>query len=94
MTRKITISVPDDVAERLDDERNVSAFITDAVRVRMEAEHTRRVLTQLGFDITDEGVAEAKRELDEARAGITPELVREMSSRLAEISGGRWRPRV
>lgn len=94
VTKKITISVPDDIAERLQEERNVSAFIADAVRVRMEAEHTRRVLTQLGFDLSDEGMAEARAKLEAARAQITPELVAKAAVLLAESSGGRWRSRA
>ena len=94
MTKKITISVPDDIAARLEEERNVSAFVADAVRVRMEAEYTRRVLTQLGFDLSDEGMAGARAKLEAARAQITPELMTQMAALLAESSGGRWRPRA
>ena len=50
MTRKLTISLPDEIAERLDREKNVSAFVADSIRRRMEAEQSRRVLTQLGFE--------------------------------------------
>ena len=32
MTRRITISLPDDVADRLDEAPNASAFIASAVR--------------------------------------------------------------
>ncbi|MEU4474231.1 hypothetical protein [Micromonospora sp. NPDC023888] len=89
MTKKIAISVPDDVAERLAEESNVSAFITDSVRQRMAGERTRRALRQVGFQLTDEGLAEAGRKLDEARAKITPELRAKAAALLGEASRGR-----
>ncbi|MFF0471324.1 hypothetical protein ACFYPX_28280 [Micromonospora zamorensis] len=89
MTKKIAISVPDDVAERLAEETNVSAFITDSVRQRMASERTRRALRQVGFRLTDEGLAEAGRKLDEAHAKITPELRSKAAALLAEASRGR-----
>ncbi|MBG6100148.1 MULTISPECIES: hypothetical protein [Micromonospora] len=89
MTKKIAISVPDDVAERLAEESNVSAFITDSVRQRMAGERTRRTLRQVGFQLTDEGLAEAGRKLDEAHAKITPELRSKAAALLGEASRGR-----
>jgi hypothetical protein len=38
VTKKLTISVPDDVAERISHEENVSAWFTDAARAAMRAE--------------------------------------------------------
>jgi hypothetical protein len=75
MTKKIAVSVPDDVAERLsaDDIDNVSAYITEAVRRRMRGEETRRLLKQAGFDITDEGVERWRQRLAELDARHTPE---------------------
>ncbi|MBQ0993727.1 hypothetical protein PSH03_006283 [Micromonospora sp. PSH03] len=89
MTKKIAISVPDDVAERLAEESNVSAFITDSVRQRMAGERTRRALRQVGFRLTDEGLAEAGRQLDEAQAKITPELRSKAAALLGAASRGR-----
>jgi hypothetical protein len=94
VTKKITVSLPDDVAERLEQEKNVSAYVADSIRVTMAAEHTRRVLTELGFDLSEEGMAEARAKLDEARAKITPELIAEATARLSEASNGRWKPRA
>jgi hypothetical protein len=91
MTKKITVSLPDDVAERLESEPNVSAFVADAVRRRMGAEQMRRALQDLGFNITDEGLAEARRELDALDAKITPELRREADELAARIRRGRPR---
>jgi hypothetical protein len=89
MTKKITVSLPDDVAERLESEANVSAFVADAVRRRMGAEQMRRALQNLGFNITDEGLADARREHEEAMAKITPELRREAEELAARIRSGR-----
>lgn len=85
MTKKIAISVPDDVAERLARERNVSAYITDAVRRRMSAERTREALRALGFDITDEGIARAHEEHRRLMASVTPELSAKAAAAKAEI---------
>jgi hypothetical protein len=82
MTKKIAISVPDDVAERLEREPNVSAFVTEAVRRQMVGERTVQILRSAGFDITDEGLAAADREIDRVEASITPEL-RAEAERLA-----------
>jgi len=74
MTKKIAISLPDDVAERVAQEENASAFIADAVRRRMASEEARRVLRGLGFELSDETMASVQAEMDAARAGVTPEL--------------------
>jgi hypothetical protein len=89
MTKKIAISVPDDVAERLAREPNVSAYITDAVRRRISAERTREMLTTVGFTITDEDVERAGERIDRAYAGITPQVVARGAELRAEIARGR-----
>jgi hypothetical protein len=89
MTKKITVSLPDDVAERLAEEPNASAFVADAVRRRMGAEQMRRALQNLGFTITDEDLATARREREEMMAKITPELRREAEELAARIRSGR-----
>jgi hypothetical protein len=89
MTKKIAISVPDDVADRLAREPNVSAFVTESVRRRMSAERVRSAMTNLGITLTDEGVANAGRKLDELQASITPELRRQAAELRARIETGR-----
>jgi hypothetical protein len=89
MTRKIAISVPDDVAERLARESNISAYVTESVRRRMEGESLRAALRARGFNITDDGVAGVGEELERVRASITPELER----RAAEIRASLRRRR-
>jgi hypothetical protein len=89
MTRKLAISVPDDVAARLDRESNVSAFITEAVRVRIVAEDVRSALTAAGFVLSDEGIDRAGEELDLLRATVTPELREQAAELRARIARGR-----
>lgn len=74
MTRKLTISVPDKVADRLAQEDNVSAFITSAVERVMTGEEVRRRHREIGFHIPEEEIARSREEYDRLMAGITPEL--------------------
>lgn len=74
MTKKIAISVPDDVAERLAREPNVSAYITEAVRRNMVAERVHEMQRQAGMDVREEKIAEARERLVKAREAWTPEL--------------------
>lgn len=74
MTRKLAISVPDDVAERLDREPNVSAFISEAVRRMIVSERVRHQLAGAGLEVTDERVAAASAELETLHASVSPEL--------------------
>jgi hypothetical protein len=89
MTRKIAISVPDDVAVRLEREPNVSAFIADTVRRRMAAEHVRKALQDAGFAVTDEGVDRAAQDLNELQRGVTPQLRREAAALRSRLRSGR-----
>ena len=57
--RKLSISVPPDVAARLDREDNVSAFITNTVRARVRAEEMTAILRDRGMVPTSDGVARA-----------------------------------
>jgi len=86
--RRVTVSLPADVAEYLEREGNASAAVTDALRARMNrGAATLAMLRAAGFDITDEGLArargklppptqdmraEVKQRADMARAGTLP----------------------
>ncbi|HEX6683177.1 MAG TPA: hypothetical protein VF062_10295 [Candidatus Limnocylindrales bacterium] len=59
MTRKLSISLPDDVAEHLDHVENASAYIAEAIRLRRKRERTRERLARHGIHVTDNGVAAA-----------------------------------
>lgn len=89
MTRKIAISVPDDVAARLEREPNVSAFIADTVRWRMTGERVREALQGAGFAVSDEGVSRAAQSLDDLHRGVTPDLRGEAAALRSRIRSGR-----
>ncbi|MET7376027.1 hypothetical protein [Micromonospora arida] len=55
MTVKRSVSLPDDVAEWLDQQPNVSAAITAAVRVQMARRHLDEVLRRAGIEATEAG---------------------------------------
>jgi len=75
MSRRITVNVPDDVAERLEKLSNVSAYVTEAIRHRMRAETTRAMLEASGFHLTEEGMQRWRERLAEGRAKMTPEVL-------------------
>jgi hypothetical protein len=56
MTRRLSISLPDDVAAQLDHVENASAYIADAIRLRRRRDRTRYVLDEAGYRISDDGV--------------------------------------
>jgi hypothetical protein len=90
MTKKIAISIPDDVAERLaaGDIENVSAYITEAVRQRIVSERFREELVGLGFKITDEGIEKWRTYLAERHAQVSPDLWIAARERLERITRG------
>ena len=59
MTRKLSISLPDDVAEHLDQVDNASAYIAESIRMRRKHERTREMMARHGIPVTDEGVTAA-----------------------------------
>jgi post-segregation antitoxin (ccd killing protein) len=82
MSKRVTVNVPDDVAERLGEVSNVSAYVTEAVRSEMAREETRRLLAEHGFPpISEEGLARARAKLDEVRSRMTPERYAELRRR-------------
>jgi hypothetical protein len=75
MTRRLTISVPDDIAERIDREPNASAFIAELIRRSSRFDGLRTYLRdELG--VTEEGKSRARARILEARADANnPERV-------------------
>jgi len=55
VTRRFSISLPDDVAEVLDHVDNASAFIADCIRQRRRRDEIRDVLAEAGYTITPDG---------------------------------------
>ena len=87
MTRRVTVSLPDDVAEYLDRHPNTSALVTEAIRARMHRqETTRRMLEAAGFRLTEEGRAWARSVL----TPLTDEQKAEVRRRHELIMSGRW----
>jgi hypothetical protein len=78
MSKRVTVNLPDDVADRLGRESNVSAYVTEALRERMEREQTRALLTEHGFSITGEGIARARQRRLAAGAKMTPQRREEL----------------
>jgi hypothetical protein len=85
MTKKISISLPDDVAERLEGKANVSAYVTSTLQWQYAREDTERMHLMAGIVATDEERAEARERmrarLAAARARCTPEYFAEMRRR-------------
>lgn len=90
MTRRVTISLPDDVAEVLDTlkPRQVSAYVTEAIRRRYVSESTRALLKRSGFtDLPAYDPETAVAKAEAASAAITPEVRDAAYRRYAEASG-------
>jgi hypothetical protein len=84
MSRRVTISVPDDVAEHLDTlpARQVSAYVTEALRRRRASDDMRAALAAAGhreYPYDPEGAA---RRLTERR--VSPEVREAAIARFAE----------
>ena len=64
MTRRITISLPDDVADYAERAgRNTSGFIADVLRRRMRADSLRNRWAELGYTVTDDDVERTRTRL-------------------------------
>lgn len=57
MSKRITVYLPDDVAERVEQAQNASAFIASAVRSAVRREEAAHALAEAGITVTPEGVA-------------------------------------
>lgn len=66
MTKKITVSLPDEVASRLEHEDNVSAFVTEALRRTMRTEQTSQLPATSGIAVTEEGKTRMRGKLRDA----------------------------
>jgi hypothetical protein len=70
VTKKLTISVPDDVAEFLETKDNVSGYLTSLARWHQRRELGLRQLRDAGFEPTPEGVEIMRGRLASARARV------------------------
>ncbi|SCF01174.1 hypothetical protein GA0074696_2209 [Micromonospora purpureochromogenes] len=82
--RKLSISVPPDVAERLEQEPNASAYITQAVRDRMRLDALDAELAHAGIEITERGVAAARARRAAVEAEWPPERRQEVRERVRQ----------
>ena len=87
MTKRITVSLPDDVAAYLEHEENASAAVADAVRARMErGKAIAATLRAAGYNLTDEGIAAARDKLPP----MPEDLKAEIQRRWEMIKNGTW----
>ena len=88
MTRRLTISVPDDVAERIDREPNASAFIAELIRRSSRFDSLRTYLRdELG--VTEEGKSRARARILGARIEANdPDRVAQREAFWAEVDAG------
>ncbi|MFY1697120.1 hypothetical protein [Solwaraspora sp. WMMA2101] len=87
MTKRVTVSLPDDVAAYLDREENVSAAVTEAVRARMNrAAATVEMLRTVGIEVTDAGRDRVRGALPQ----LTAEQRAENQRRRDMVRAGTW----
>ncbi|MER6757581.1 hypothetical protein ABT235_25745 [Micromonospora echinofusca] len=58
--RRVTVSVPEDVAETLEQQPNASAYVAQAVRDRRRMDEFRALTADAGVQLTEQGMAEAR----------------------------------
>ncbi|WP_341715820.1 hypothetical protein QQG74_17395 [Micromonospora sp. FIMYZ51] len=87
MSRRVTISVPDDVAEQLDalPARQVSAYVTEALRRRRVSDDMRAALRAAGHGEFPYDPAGAAQRL--AAHQVTPEVREAAVARVAGLLG-------
>jgi hypothetical protein len=87
MTKRITVSLPDDVAAYLEGKENASATVTEALRGHMNrAAVTEAMLKAAGFNITEEGKARWRGKLPP----LSPEQVAKGRRMLKMLRDGTW----
>jgi len=65
--KRVTVSLPDDIADRLEAVGNVSAYVAEALRAKMDDRTLRQVMEDRGLRITDSGVDRAREYLQRRR---------------------------
>lgn len=93
MTKRLTVSVPDHVAERLEEESNASAFVTDCIEARMRNEVAARMMAAAGIIVTEEGLERARERMRRAIEKQTPERRRARAKALADARETHGLPR-
>lgn len=65
VTRRFSISLPDDIAAQLDHVENASAYIAECIRLRRRRDTVSQVLSDAGYEITPEGVERMRQRVHE-----------------------------
>ena len=88
MTKRVTVSLPDDIAAYLEKSDNASATVAHALRAFMNrGESTEAILKAMGFKITEEGKAYWREKI---RPMGTEQRTR-LAKRRQQILDGTWR---
>ncbi|RQX06144.1 hypothetical protein [Micromonospora arida] len=74
MSTELVIELPDELADRLAEEPDISAFLTDCIRKDMTDERILRKLRQAGFALSPAHLKRAGRVVNAALEQITPKL--------------------
>src|SRR4051794_4709383 len=87
--RRVTISVPADVAETLEQQPNASAYVAQAVRDRRRMDEYRAGLADAGVELTDQGMAESRARRLAVQAQWSDERYAALEQRVRQhIEGG------
>jgi hypothetical protein len=87
MTKRVTVSLPDDVAAYLEQSDNASATVTEALRGVMDrAATTEAILLAMGYKITDEGKAYWRERIKP----MTAEQRAQIAKRRQQLLDGTW----
>ena len=78
MTKKIAVSLPDDVAEYLATQPNASATVAAAVRARMRPARLEEILKALGYEITEDGKGRWRQQLTQPMSPAALEQARRL----------------
>lgn len=88
MTKRVTVSLPDDIAAYLEQSDNASATVADALREKMDrASTTESMLVAMGFKITPEGRERARTSLSR----IDDATRAEIAERFRQLKAGTWK---
>lgn len=82
--RKLSISVPPDVAAALDAAPNASAYVTAAVRDRQRLDAVRAELAHAGIQVTEQGLTDARARRAAVDAEWPPERYDEVRDRVRQ----------
>ncbi|MFG1656675.1 hypothetical protein ACGFIY_09115 [Micromonospora chersina] len=90
--RKLSISVPPDVAERLEREPNASAFLVHAARALMRREALDAELAHQGIAVTEDGIARARAARAAVDVAWPAERYQAIRERVRHAAGGDEEP--